>query len=121
MLVRPRSSALALEGASSTELEGVGHNELLYSQRTRQLVLAFGGHLPDEAGLFQHALGLLDDLLAQRRDLYGGLGAFEQRDAQLFFQLLHGDRQRGLRHVAALGGASEVALLGQGYDITEFC
>ena len=39
MRVRPRSSALALEGASSTELEGVGHNELLYSQRTRQLVI----------------------------------------------------------------------------------
>ena len=90
-------------------------------QRADQLVLAFGGHLPDQRGLLQHAVCLLDDPLAQRGHLNGGFGAFEQGDAEFVLEFLDGHRQRRLGNEAAFGGAAEVALLGQGYDVAEFC
>jgi triacylglycerol lipase len=39
LLVRPRSSALALDDAATHELEGVGHNEILYFPKTARLVV----------------------------------------------------------------------------------
>ena len=69
----------------------------------------------------RHAVCLLDDPLAQRGHLNGGFGAFEQGDAELVLEFLDGHRQRRLGNEAAFGGAAEVALLGQGYDVAEFC
>ncbi len=91
------------------------------AQRARQLVAAGGGQLLDHAALLQHALGLLDDLLAQRGDLDGGFRALEQRHAELLLELLDGHRQGRLGDEAALGGATKVALLGQCHDVAEFC
>ena len=66
-------------------------------------------------------LGLFDDLFAKGCDLYRGLGALEQGNLQLLFQLLHRHREGRLGDETALGGAAKVALLSQGYDIAEFC
>ncbi len=48
-----------------------------HPQRAAQLVLAFGGQLPDGCSLLQHPLGLFNDALAQGRDLDATLAALE--------------------------------------------
>ena len=47
------------------------------------------------------------------------MAAIDQRDIQLAFQLGNRSRQRGLRHVALLGGPGEVALLGDRDEVLQ--
>ena len=59
------------------------------------------------------------DLLAERRRQDLLLAALEQH-AELFLELLDRDAQRRLAHVATLGRAAEMLLLGQRDDVAEF-
>jgi hypothetical protein len=72
--------------------DGVDHAQ---AQRAGQRVLVLLGQFLDGGGLLEHALGLGDDLRAQRRDGDFGAAAFEQDHAQLVFELLDGDREVG--------------------------
>ena len=90
------------------------------AQRTCQRVLVLLGELLDGGGLFEHALGLGDDLRAQRRDGNLGAAAFKQDHAQFIFQFLDGDRQRRLGDVTGLGRMSEVLRPGHGNNVFQF-
>ena len=90
------------------------------AQRPMTRVLAFLGNLADGGGLFQHALGLLDDALAHGGDAHLHIPALEELHFQLVFQLLDGHRQGGLAHEAGLGRPAEVSLAGHGHDVFQF-
>ena len=100
----------------------VGTNGVDQAQRQRpgQRVLAALGDFLDVGGLLQHALRLADDFLAQMgdRDLIGT--ALEKLDLQLFFKLLDGNRQGGLRHIAGFGGFAKMPLTGYRHDVFQF-
>jgi hypothetical protein len=82
------------------------------AQRAGQRIAAALGDLPHRGGLLQHRLGLAHQLLAQRghRDLVAA--ALEDLHVELFLELLDGHAERGLRHMAGLGGTAEVQLAG---------
>ncbi len=70
--------------------------------------------------LVEHAPCLLDHAFADRGNRDLGLAAFEQRDAEFFFQLLDRHAERRLRNEADLGGAPEVFFARQRHDVAEF-
>ena len=108
---------LAHQVGQQVGADGIDHPQL---QRSGQRVFAPLGNLADGVGLLQHSLGLAQHLVTQRSD--GDLVgiALENLQLQLFFQLLDGHRQRGLRHMAGLGRAAEVLFAGHGDDVFEF-
>ncbi|MNW04871.1 hypothetical protein D3C71_2010320 [compost metagenome] len=56
--------------------------------------------------------------MPQRRQLRP-LAGFEQRRAQLLFQVLHGGRHRRLRTVRALGRQAEAAVVGGQQELAQ--
>jgi hypothetical protein len=88
-------------------------------QRPRQRVAAGGGEVLDARSLFEHALRLLDDLLAGRRHCDFARPALEQRDAELLLELLHRHGKRGLRHEAGLRRVPEVPLARHRDDVAQ--
>lgn len=78
------------------------------------------GQLQHAVGFHQHALGTLDDAVADGGELHRAPGAFEQGDPQVVLQPLDAHREGGLADVAALGGAAEVLRIGQGHGVTQF-
>jgi len=90
------------------------------AQGAGQRVFATLGDLLDGVGLLQNGLGLTHDLVAQRGDADLGRAALEELHIQLFFQLLHGHRQGGLRDKTGLGSTPEVLFPGHGHDVSKF-
>ncbi len=90
-------------------------------QGAAQLVLAGVGDILDGGGLLQHQIGLGDDLLPQRCGLDPGLGPLEQGNPQFFLQFLDRDAEGRLTDKTALGRATEMLFLSEGYDIAQFC
>ena len=97
--------------------DGVDHAQ---AQRAGQRVLVLLGQFLDRGGLLQHALGLGDDLRAQRRHRDFRAAAFEQHHAKLVFELLDRDRQGRLGNVASLGGMAEMFRTRDGNDVFQF-
>lgn len=128
-LLRGEIDVIYAKGAQGAALERehqlgqqVGADGVDHAQRQRpgQRVLAALGDFLDGRRLLQHALGLAHDLLAQRshRDLAGA--AFKELHIQLFFQLLDGHRERGLRDIAGIGRVAKVLFARHGHDVLEF-
>jgi hypothetical protein len=97
--------------------DGVDHAQ---RQRPGQRVLAALGDFLDGRRLLQHALGLAHDLLAQRSHRDFASAAFKELHIQLFFQLLDGHRERGLRDIAGIGRVAKVLFARHGHDVLEF-
>ena len=89
-------------------------------ERALHLTLLFACQLEDDFCFVQHALRLCHDALARLRGEDFVAAAVKQRQPQLFFQFFNGDGERGLADVAALGGAPEMPLLGNGNDVAQF-
>ena len=85
-----------------------------------QFVLLFAGKVLDHLGFFQHAAGLGNDALARFSGDDVVAAAVKQGHRQLFFQLFDGDGKGGLADKAAARGTSEMTLLRDGYDVTQF-
>ena len=81
------------------------------------LVALARGHLREQVGLFQHALGLGDNGLGLGGDDHFAGASLEQGHAQLFFQLFNSRTEGRLADVAGLGGVAKVAFTGQGDQI----
>lgn len=75
--------------------------------------------LAQAARLSKHLLGVLHDDLPHIGQSERLLLAVENFSSQFLFELLHHGTERGLRHVAGLGGFQEVAMLRHGNDIFE--
>jgi hypothetical protein len=60
-----------------------------------------------------------EDAAADGREFDAFVGAFEQRDAQLFFQLANLTAEGGLADVTGFCGAAKVPVLGDGNQILE--
>ena len=108
---------LAHQVGQQVGANGVDHTQL---QWPGQWVFATLGNLADGVGLLQHSLGLAQHLVTQRSD--GDLVgiALENLQLQLFFQLLDGHGQCGLRHMASLRRTAKVLFAGHGDDVFEF-
>ncbi len=85
-----------------------------------ELVLAVLREVMDDTGLVQHALGLLDNTLADLGDLDAVLAALEQGDPQLILEFSHGHTECRLADVAALRRVAEVLFARQGDDVAKF-
>ena len=90
-------------------------------QRPGQRVFAALGDFLDRRRLLDDALRLLDNGFADGRDADFIAAALEQPHIQFVFELLDGDRQRGLADETGLGGPTEMSLAGDGDDIAKFC
>ena len=86
------------------------------AQGRGELVPALRRDLADALRFFQHALRLLHDGRADRRERDLVLAALEYLQAQLIFQLLYRQRQRRLADERLLRRAAEVAFLRHGDD-----
>jgi len=89
------------------------------AQRPDQLVATGLRDLLDPRRLLEHALRLLDDALAHRRDRDLALAALEERRAELVLELLDRDRERRLRHEALRRGAPEASFLRDRDDVAQ--
>ena len=65
-------------------------------------------------------LCLCNDLLSLRRDRDIARPAFENRDAELFFELLDGNGKRRLTNKAGFGSSAEVPFTRNGDDVFKF-
>ena len=90
------------------------------AERPDQLVFQLAGQGFDHRDFFQHPLRLLDDALACVGDGDFIAAALEQGDAQFFFQLAHGNAQRGLTDKAGRRRPAKVALARHGHDVAQF-
>jgi|GEM_PF-6901779 len=72
------------------------------------------GTLCGAVGLIEQRLGLDEEGTTGGGERHRTRAASEQRDAELVFQQLDLPAQRRLRHVQALGGATEIQFAGQG-------
>ncbi len=91
--LRDAADGVAHQVRQQVRPDGVDHAQ---AQRAAQGVLAAFGDFLDGLRLFQHGLGLANDLFAQRRDADFGAATLEQLHVQLVFQLLDGHGQGGL-------------------------
>ena len=102
------------------EVEQIGRRDRAHQPKAQRRLLQ-----PDEfLRLALGVLGAAEDLLEvwlERAAQFGEVGvgalAVKQRAAKLFFQLLDGAGQRGLRNVGALRRAREVQLLAQREEV----
>ena len=79
------------------------------------------GSLFELFGFFHDALGVGQNALARRGHADSAFRvALENLHAEFVFQLAHSHAQRRLADVADLGGAAEMALAGDGKNVTEF-
>ena len=96
-----------------------GENQAEF-ERAVQFILLFAGQLADNVSFIQNTPRLRHDTPAR----FGGdnliAAAVEQRECQLFFQLLYRNRKRGLADMAALGGPAEMPFLRNGNNVTQF-
>ena len=89
-------------------------------QRVAELVPAFPGDLRDRSRLFEHALRLLDNALADRCHRDFGLAALKQCDTQLIFELFNGNAQCWLTDEHRLGRATEMSFPGERNNVAQF-
>ncbi len=86
-----------------------------------QWIIAVLGGLFELFGFFEYALGVGQNAFPGWGDANGAFGvAFKQLHAKLLFKLAHGDTQGRLADVADIGGTAEMALAGDGKNVTEF-
>ena len=72
-----------------------------------------------DLGLSQHAAGLLQHRGARVGQRDAALGAIEEPHAELLLQLADLLAHGGLRDMQALGGATEVQFLRNGYEVPQ--
>ena len=77
------------------------------------------GVVTDRIGLVDHPARHRHHLGAHRGNLDPAVGALEQRDAELFLELAHLPAQGRLTDVTGLGGAAEMAEIGDRDDVAE--
>ena len=96
--------------------DGRNHAE---PQWTGQRIDPGPGGLLDQVRRGEQPLGMADDLFARRRDPDGSLGAFEERDPQVVFELADLTAERRLTDMAGFCRATEVAQLGYCHGVSE--
>ena len=79
-----------------------------------------GGALAQLVAAIEDVLGLIDDGRPGRGECDLVAAALEDLDLQLVLELFDRHGKRGLRDVAGLGGAAEVALAGHGQNVAKF-
>ena len=89
------------------------------AQRSGERIDVTLRHFGQILGLEQHAPRPRHQLLARRRQKHPPPIALEEPHAERSLQLGHLRAQRGLRHVAALGGAAEALRVGDRDDVLE--
>ena len=104
------------------EIEQMGRCNRAHQPEPQRRLLQPHEFLRLALGVLGAAVDLLQiglERAAELGEMRVGALAVKQRTAQLFFELLDGARQRGLRDVAALGRAGEVQFLAEAEEIAD--
>ena len=105
-----------LEGGQHRHHVDVGERRNLTDRQQPAYFTTDGGHVGAQvAQAGQHLARMHQQRLTRGGRAYLARQALEQRRAQFLLQVGNLVAERGLHHVAALGGTGEVALLGQGH------
>ncbi|MNT47353.1 hypothetical protein D3C72_1840610 [compost metagenome] len=102
-------------GQAGDQVHGGERGDLADGEGAAHLA-GHGGHVfAQMAQRVEHLAGVAEQDLAGRGDPHLARQAFEQGGLQFFLEMGDLVAERGLHHVAARGGAGEVAFFGQGH------